>query len=253
MIRNSTNHTNNMDKKTNTLAKNPEKQPAQRQFMVKNLLLWVVVLAVVGSTLLLGMNQYVRWKGGQQIVTAETASYSKKNPADCAMVLGASVTANRTPSPMLRDRLDRGIELYKKGIVRKLLLSGDNGQVEYNEVETMKAYALKHGVKKQDIFLDHAGFSTYESVYRAQSVFQVKTMIVVTQQYHEYRALYIAEKLGVTAEGISATQKSYAGDTMREIREILARTKDLVKCVYKPEPTFLGSAIPISGNGKKSW
>lgn len=221
--------------------------------MVKNLLLLVVVLAVVGSTLLLGMNQYVRWKGGQQIVTDETTSYSKKNPADCAMVLGASVTANRTPSPMLRDRLDRGIELYKKGIVRKLLLSGDNGQVEYNEVETMKAYALKHGVKKQDIFLDHAGFSTYESVYRAQSVFQVKTMIVVTQQYHEYRALYIAEKLGVTAEGISATQKSYAGDTMREIREILARTKDLVKCVYKPEPTFLGSAIPISGNGKKSW
>lgn len=213
----------------------------------------LILLGILGLLVVVGMNQYVRKTGGALLTTQEDSTYTKENPADCALVLGASVYANRKPSPMLRDRLDKGIELYKNGTVKKLLFSGDNGQVEYNEVEAMKEYALKQGVKKKDIFLDHAGFSTYESVYRARSVFNVKNMVIVTQRYHEYRALYIAKKLGVTAEGIPAKAVSYPGDTMRDIREVLARSKDTAKCIYTPEPTFLGDVIPISGDGQKTW
>ncbi len=233
--------------------KNLNTTEKRNHFRGRNVLFALIILVVLGLVATLGMNQYVRWVGGKCLVTTKTTSYTKENPADCALVLGASVNANRTPSPMLQDRLDRGIELYKKGIVKKLLLSGDNGQVEYNEVEAMKEYALKKGVKKKDIFLDHAGFSTYESVYRARSVFDVKSMIVVTQQYHEYRALYIAKQLGVTAEGIATEKVSYTGDLMRECREILARAKDMGKCIFAPEPTFLGDVISIEGNGTKSW
>lgn len=171
---------------------------------------------------------------------------------ECILVLGASVKADGTPSPMLRDRLEAAIALYHSGVAPKLLLSGDNGQIVYNEVETMKRYAVNAGVPEEDIFLDHAGFSTYESIYRAQYVFQVKRMIVVTQKYHLYRALYGCKQMGISALGVSAAQDTYSGQELREVREILARDKDCVKWIFRLEPTFLGEAIPISGSGTSS-
>jgi vancomycin permeability regulator SanA len=150
---------------------------------------------------------------------------------------------------MLRDRLDKGLALYFAGAAPKLLLSGDNGQEQYDEVNAMKQYVLDAGVPAEDIFLDHAGFSTYESMYRARDIFKAEQVIVITQKYHQYRAIYAARKLGVEAYGVSAVQKAYAGQSYREIREILARTKDFLKLVVQPEPTYLGEAIPISGSG----
>ena len=173
----------------------------------------------------------------------------KSIDADCIMVLGASVNSDGTPSPMLKDRLDTAIDLYRSGAAPKLLLSGDNGQVVYNEVQGMKNYATEAGVPEEDIFLDHAGFSTYESVYRAKYIFKVESLIVVTQTYHLYRALYGCERMGMIALGAASDQDTYSGQEMREIREVMARDKDLIKWVFKPEPTFLGEAIPISGNG----
>ena len=213
----------------------------------------LIIVIAAGIIAVFGMNQYVRYEGGKNLVSMDELNYTKDDPADCAMILGASIYADRTPTPMLKDRLDRGIELYKKGVVKKLLMSGDNGQVNYNEVEAMKEYALKHGVKAKDIFLDHAGFSTYESVYRAKAVFNVKKMIIVTQIYHEYRALYIAKRLNLNAVGVAAEDINYSGDTMRECREILARDKDFLKCIVKPKPTYLGDVIKISGDGHASW
>jgi len=169
--------------------------------------------------------------------------------AECIMVLGASVHADGTPSPMLRDRLDAGIKLYHAGVAPKILLTGDDGQEEYNEVSVMRQYAIEHGVDEEDIFLDHAGFSTYESVYRAAYIFRVKRMIIVTQQYHLYRALYGCNRRGIEALGTAANQEHYGGQAFREIREILARDKDFVMWFLKPNPTFLGEAIPINGSG----
>lgn len=183
-------------------------------------------------------------------LTAEEEDALKAIDPDCILVLGAGVYGDGTPTPMLRDRLDTGIALYREGIAPKLLLSGDNGQVEYNEVDAMLRYATEMGVPEEDIFLDHAGFSTYDSIYRANYIFGVKKAIVVTQTYHLFRALYGCEKMGIKALGVGSDQDSYVGSKMRELREVLARDKDWVKWIIKPEPTFLGEEIPISGDGR---
>jgi vancomycin permeability regulator SanA len=153
---------------------------------------------------------------------------------------------------MLKDRLDVGIALYQAGVAPKLLLSGDNGQQYYNEVAVMLQYALDAGVPAQDIFLDHAGFSTYESMYRAGAVFEVQKAVVVTQGYHLYRALYDARGLGVEAMGVASDQKVYSGQSQRDLREIAARIKDFFMVLAKPEPTFLGEVIPIGGDGRST-
>lgn len=169
--------------------------------------------------------------------------------ADCIMVLGAGIRDDETPTPMLKDRLDTGIRLYELGTAPKLLLTGDNGQVGHNEIHVMLNYVKKAGVPEEDIFCDHAGFSTYDSMYRAQSIFGAERLIVVTQTYHEYRALYVGEKLGLTVKGVAADQMKYRGQAAREIREALARVKDFLKVMAKPESELGGEAIPINGNG----
>ena len=169
--------------------------------------------------------------------------------ADCIMVLGAGIIDAETPSPMLKDRLDTGILLYQNGVAPKILLTGDNGTEEHNEIHVMFNYAKDAGIPAEDIFCDHAGFSTYDSIYRAKSIFEVERFIIVTQTYHEYRALYIAEKLGLTAKGIAADQERYGGQPVRELREVLARIKDFGKCILKPASLLGGEAIPISGSG----
>lgn len=189
------------------------------------------------------------YDGTSGSVSNETLVEISRTEPECIMVLGASVHPDGTPSPMLEDRLEAGIELYNRGVAPKLLLTGDNGQIEYNEVEAMKNYAVNAGVPEEDIFLDHAGFSTYDSVYRASYVFGVESMVAVTQEYHLYRTLHGCKKMGIEAVGIGADQEVYAGQEYREIREVLARVKDFVMWLIKPEATFLGEAIPISGSG----
>jgi SanA protein len=172
--------------------------------------------------------------------------------ADCILVLGAGLKPDGTPSNMLRDRLDEGIRLYGEGVAPKLLLSGDNGQVTHDEVNAMKDYVLKAGIPSEDIFLDHAGFSTYESMYRARDIFLVKKPVVVTQRYHQYRALYLARGLGIESYGVVSEPRVYAGQKYRDLREILARDKDFLQMIIQPEPTYLGNTIPISGSGLAS-
>lgn len=189
------------------------------------------------------------YDGTSASITNDALVEMSRIEPECIMVLGASVHPDGTPSPMLEDRLETGIELYNRGVAPKLLLTGDNGQIEYNEVEAMKNYAVNAGVPEEDIFLDHAGFSTYDSVYRASYVFGVESMVAVTQEYHLYRTLHGCKKMGIEALGIGADQEVYAGQEYREIREVLARVKDFVMWLIKPEATFLGEAIPISGSG----
>lgn len=169
--------------------------------------------------------------------------------ADAIMVLGASVNPNRTPSVMLADRLLQGIELYEIGVSDRMLMSGDNGTDHYDEVTVMKNYAIGKGVPSAHIFKDHAGFNTYNSMYRADAIFEVEKMVIVTQQYHLYRSLYIANKLGIEAIGVASNPRQYSGQRSRDIREVLARVKDFFLVIFKPNPTFLGNKIPIGGDG----
>ena len=214
---------------------------------IKKLVIALLCLALLGVGAVFGVNGYVKHVGGAAILTAEQAA--ELDGIDCIIVLGCQVKANGVPSDMLRDRLTRGIELYTLGAAPKLLMSGDHGRVEYDEVGTMKQYAIDAGIPSTDIFKDHAGFSTYETVYRAKEVFDARRVIIVTQEYHLYRALYIAEKLGLEAYGVASDYHTYVGQSKREGREILARCKDFAISVWKPEPTFLGDVIPVSGSG----
>lgn len=170
------------------------------------------------------------------------------NAFDCILILGAGVRANM-PSPMLEDRLLTGLELYNKNISNKIVVSGDHGRVNYDEVNIMKNYLIEKGVPSEDIFMDHAGFSTYDSVYRVKEIFTAKKVIIVTQKYHLYRSLHISNKLELEAIGVIADKKNYYGQTRREIREILARIKDIIKCIFKPRPKYLGNTVPVNGNG----
>ena len=204
---------------------------------LKIIFIIVIVLAVIAGA-----------DTGSGISEAEAEECRSIDP-QCILVLGCAVWLDNEPSPMLKDRLDTAIALYKAGVAPKLLLSGDNSIVEYSEPDCMLAHALKKGVPAEDIFLDFAGFSTYDSVYRAKAVFCADRFIVVTQKYHMFRALRICDALDVTEKGIASNQRKYVGRHYREAREVLARDKDLVKCIMKPEPTFLGEKIPIEGDG----
>lgn len=97
--------------------------------------------------------------------------------------------------------------------------------------------------------MDHAGFSTYETVYRAKEIFQARKVVIVTQGYHLHRALYIAKQLGLEAYGVASDLRTYSSQAKQDVREMMARCKDFGMCIFKPEPTYMGEAIPISGNG----
>ena len=157
-----------------------------------------ICIGAVGLLALLAINGHIKRTVKDRIVESDNLP---EEDMDCILVLGCQVKEGGEPSHMLRDRLQRGVEVYDFGASDKLLMSGDHGRTDYNEVKTMKQYAVDEGVNSENVFMDHAGFSTYESIYRAKEVFGVKKMIIVTQKYHLYRALYIAEQLGIEAYG----------------------------------------------------
>jgi SanA protein len=192
------------------------------------------------------INYHVRATGNQFRVSIADAP-----EADAAIIPGAAVSPSGALSGVLQDRVDRGIQLYRAKKVKKLLMSGDHGHASYDEVDAMGRYAVSHGVPSQDIFLDHAGFSTYESMYRARDVFQVKRAVIVTQGFHLSRSVYIARSLGIEAWGVTSNQHVYGGESYFEARELPARFKAFMQInVLHSRPRYLGPAIPISGDGR---
>lgn len=214
---------------------------------LKRSLIILICLAVVGTAVMLIINGVVKSAGKDRIISVEDAT--KLEDIDCVIVLGCQVKDDGSLSGMLKDRMWRALELYEAEVAPKLLMSGDHGREDYDEVGAMKNYAVENGVPSENVFMDHAGFSTYETMYRAKEIFESDKVVIVTQEYHLYRALYIAEQLGIEAYGVPSDFHNYAGQTMRECREILARCKDWAMCIFKPEPKYLGEAIPVSGNG----
>lgn len=213
---------------------------------MKKVLMYGIIFISIILIIILIINLYVRISTNKKIIKEN--EYSKLSDVDCIIILGAGIWGDK-PSPMLEDRLQEGIKLYQNNVSDKIIMSGDHGREEYDEVNIMKKYAIENGVPSENIFMDHAGFSTYESIYRAKDIFKAKKVVIVTQKYHLFRALYIANQLGLEAYGVGADPRQYVGATYRELREIIARNKDFIKCILKPEPTYLGDTIPVSGNG----
>ena len=210
---------------------------------VKGVIIAVLCLCLLSGVALVGINAYMISYVSDYILTEEDL---KNENFDCIMVLGAGLWDGE-PSPMLQERLDFGLKAYETGCSEKLLMSGDHGREEYDEVNKMKDVAIENGVLSDNIFMDHAGFSTYESMYRARDIFQVEKMVIVTQTYHLYRAVYDAGKLGIDAYGFAAEKLEYP--IHNDVREALARVKDFFYCIIEPEPTYLGEEIPISASG----
>lgn len=213
-----------------------------KKISIKKLFIFLSVFAVIIALYLVGTNLFIKLSVKKSILQDPAEEY------DCILVLGAGVNGDR-PSHMLQDRLDVAIDLYEKNVSSKLLMTGDHGRKNYDEVNVMKQYAIDQGIPSENVFMDHAGFSTYESIYRARDVFKAEKILIVTQEYHLYRALYIAKSLGLDADGVPSDPRQYVGQSYREFREMLARSKDFLFCIVKPLPKYLGDAIPVSGNG----
>lgn len=212
--------------------------------IVKGVLTAVLCVCIVAAATVFGIDFYVKKSTEKYILTPEEAG----SGYDCILVLGCGVYGD-TPSHMLEDRLLQGVELYKNGASERLLMSGDHGRQDYDEVNVMKDFAVERGIASENIFMDHAGFSTYESMYRAKEIFKAQRILIVTQGYHLHRAIYDARALGIEAYGVASDPRTYSGQAYRDVREILARNKDFIYCIVKPEPTYLGEEIPIDGNG----
>ncbi len=193
------------------------------------------------SSFVVGVNAYVMDKGDDTMITSEESE--KLEDVDCIIVPGCLVLEDGTPSNILKDRLKTGVELYKNGVAPKIIMSGDHSSEHYNEVAAMKNFAVNAGVPSEDVFMDHAGFSTYETMYRAKEVFGAKKVVIVTQEYHLYRSVYIAEKLGMEAYGVASDYE------LDESREVLARCKDFMTTIFKPKPARLGKTYSIKANG----
>lgn len=207
----------------------------------------VLALCVLGAVAVFLVNRHVTIVGKSRVISVDEAA--RLLNVDCIIVLGCQVRSDGSLSDMLSDRLTRGVQLYHEDAAPKIIMSGDHGRTNYDEVNAMKRFAVDNNVPSEDVFMDHAGFSTYETMYRAREIFKAKKVIIVTQEYHLYRAIYIANELGLEAYGVSADLRSYRGQIKRDVREVLARCKDYAMCLFKPEPTYLGDAIPVSGSG----
>lgn len=198
----------------------------------------VAAVAAINIVVIVGTQKSI-------VLPDEAAGYD----ADAIVVLGASVFADGTPSSILQDRLDDAIDLYFRGAAPKLIMSGDNGDASYNECYAMKNYAIAQGVPSEDIFCDHAGFNTYYSMYRAQYIFGCKRIVVATQSYHLYRALWSAHALGMEAVGVASDYREYQKQFFYDLREIPARVKDFFQSALRLQPSVLGDVVSLNQSG----
>lgn len=191
--------------------------------------------------------------GGTNLVTimatrgnVHTVSDLADFDADAVVVLGASVKADGTPSDILQDRLETAVSLYRVGAADAIIVSGDNRTSHYNESAAMKAYCMALGVPSEDIYEDHAGYSTYESMYRARHVFGAERIIVTTQAYHLYRAMFAAQGLGMETRGVASDQGAYDNQRMYSLREVVARTKDFFNTLLQTPVESAAETGPIT-------
>lgn len=209
----------------------------------------IIVFTVIGIVLLIIILQFHINRSSRDVIFDDI---NKIESTYVGIVLGASVRPDKSLSPILQDRVDKALELYKNGTIKRFLLSGDHGQKDYDEVNAMKSYLNKKGVPNGDIFLDHAGFDTYDSMFRAREVFQVEKAIVITQEFHLPRAIYVGRKMGLELQGYVADNREYPGNDHFIRREWLANIKAWIELNIEKSPTYSGDPIPITGDSSLS-
>ena len=224
------------------------KRTPKRRALLWTLVIVAILVALAGVTVLVP-NLVITQRAKKHIVQ----SPGEAPHAQVAIVLGARIWVDGTPMDMLGDRLETGVRLYEQGKVDKLLLSGEHYQVPYNQVDSMLQYVLDRGVPEEDVFTDNAGLCTYDTMYRARDVFQVKSALIVTQDFHLPRAVYTAHHLGLDAVGVVADLQTYRDEAPNAAREILARVNAIFELhITHPQPAELGEPLPITGDGRTS-
>ncbi|WP_302625504.1 vancomycin high temperature exclusion protein [uncultured Eubacterium sp.] len=236
----------NIDKQSEKNNNSVKTKKGVKKLIIK-IIFWIIFLCVLLVLSVTGINLYMTGSVKDNILSLDEA---KDLGADCIIVLGAGVRNDNTPTKMLEDRIIIGDRLYNENAANKIIMSGDHGRKEYDEVNVMKKYAIDEGIPSEDIFMDHAGFETYDTMYRAKEIFGVKKVVIVTQKYHLYRALYIAKSLGLEAYGVSSDLRYYSKKMAYwKFREYIARVKAFGKCIWKPESQYLGEPIDIKASG----
>ena len=226
------------------------KRVKNKENKLKKFISLALILGVILAQIPILINAYIYEYSSKYILTVEE---TKDYNVDCVLVLGAGVR-NGEPTPILQERILRSTEVFNTGCTDRILMSGDHGREDYDEVNTMKDFATDNSeVPATNILMDHAGFSTYESMYRAKEIFEVDSLIIVTQEFHLYRAIYDARRLGLEAYGVCADgyfNFALTKELYNDSREFLARVKDFFWCIIQPEPTYLGEVIPITSPGE---
>lgn len=212
--------------------------------MKKKIIIFISLIILIITIMTLFINIHMVDGTKNQIIGINKL----KGNYDAIIVLGCRVNGD-SPSLMLAKRLDKGIDVYNK-LHTKIILTGDHGQNKYDEVNVMRDYLISSNIDSSDIFLDHAGFNTYDSIYRAKYVFEAKKVIIVTQEYHMYRALYLANSLDLEVVGVIADDIPQKGIMLKnEVREILSRDKNFFLGIFKPKSKYLGEVIPLNQDG----
>lgn len=201
---------------------------------MKKIFKYILIVLIVIILVPVIINFYVILSTKNRIVSGDSELLTD---IDYIVVLGAGIRRGK-PSPMLEDRLKTGISLYNNDISNKILITGDHMNDDYDEVTVMKNYLLEHGIPEEDIITDNYGISTYDSIYRVKNVYKSNKVVIVSQRYHLYRALFLSDNLDLESYGVEANLRYYYGQWYREIREILARNKDFIKGIIKPKAVY---------------
>ncbi len=209
---------------------------------MKKYTIFVICLTLLTSIFIFGVNYYV-------------LSFSRNNyfydvewldTKYLWLVFWASVINNKYPSDILKDRLKVSYEAYFTWKIKKIIVSWDNSKVNYNEPEVMKNYLISLWVKEQDIYLDYAGFDTYDSLYRAREIFDATEIVLFTQDFHLKRAMYIWNKLGLKVYWVETNLQKYIKQNYNNRRELFARLKAFFEIeIFKNKPKYLGEKIHI--------
>lgn len=213
----------------------------KKRFFIKlikiSALLGVIALLLV----LISNNAIEKSVKGKTTNNTEAIKHNK-----VGLVLGTAKKLNSGQiNPYFKYRIDAAVELFNAKKVDFLLISGDNGATDYNEPNDFKNELIKRGIPEDKIFLDFAGFRTLDSVVRAKKIFGQTSITIISQQFHNERAIYLAEKFNIDAIGFNAENVEGSGGIKTNLREYLARTKVFLDLLFKVEPKYLGKKIDI--------
>ena len=204
------------------------------------------IIGFCGLLLLFALTVYICDRKAKNAARGRLFSYTNEIPYNkVGLLLGTSKWIGEVINPYYENRITAARDLFKAGKIKYLIISGDNGRTDYNEPATMRSDLMLQGVDSAKIFLDYAGFRTFDSMIRLKEVFGQDSVTVISQQFHNERAIYIAGREKIFAVGYNAADVTGSGSVKTALREKLARVKMIMDYWFHVKPKYLGTKITI--------